>query len=78
MLIAAPIGALFAAPGLVGAAAVSSGLATLGGGSLAAGGLGMAGGTALIGGVGLATGATVGIGTASTVIHVLDKKETND
>lgn len=42
------IAVLFAAQGLVGAAAVSSGLATLGGGSIAAGGFGMAGGYAVI------------------------------
>lgn len=40
---------LFAAPGLFGAAAMSSGLATLGGGSLAAGGFGMLGGQVVIG-----------------------------
>jgi hypothetical protein len=41
-LVFAPfIAPLFAAPGLFGAAAVSNGLATLGGGSLAIGGMGM-------------------------------------
>jgi hypothetical protein len=40
---------LFAAKGLYGAAAISNGLATLGGGSLAAGGFGMAGGKMVIG-----------------------------
>lgn len=56
-LVFAPVIApLFAAPGLFGAAAVSNGLATLGGGNLLAGGMGMMGGTALVG----LTGATVG------------------
>ena len=45
--LAAPLigGAIGAAMGLSGAAAVSAGLAFLGGGAIAAGGLGMAGGT---------------------------------
>lgn len=47
----------FAAPGLFGASATSSGLAALGGGSLAAGGLGMAGGTTILGAGAVATGA---------------------
>lgn len=49
MVIAAPIIApMFATAGLAGAAATSSGLAVLGGGSLAAGGFGMVGGTAVL------------------------------
>ncbi len=40
---------LFAAPGLYGAAAMSSGLAALGGGSIAAGGFGMLGGQIVLG-----------------------------
>lgn len=43
------IAPLFAVPGLFGAAAISSGLATLGGGSIAAGGFGMLGGQVVIG-----------------------------
>ena len=43
--------------GMSGAAAVSAGMAAIGGGSLAAGGLGMAGGAAIIAGVGGAAGA---------------------
>lgn len=74
LLLANPIGALFAAPGLYGAAAVSSGLATLGGGSIAAGGLGMVGGTAVIGAVGAASG----IGVAAGTIEVLDRVNKDD
>jgi len=49
-LFAAPlIAPMFAAAGLFGAAAVSSGLATLGGGALSAGGFGMIGGTIVVG-----------------------------
>jgi hypothetical protein len=48
------IAPLVAGAGLFGAAATSSGLATLGGGSIASGGLGMIGGTAVVG-VGSAT-----------------------
>lgn len=43
------IAPLFAAPGLFGAAAMSSGLATLGGGAIAAGGFGMLGGQVVLG-----------------------------
>lgn len=60
VLFAGPIGAAFAGPGLFGAAAVSHGLAVLGGGSLVAGGMGMVGGTLLISTGGLITGATLG------------------
>lgn len=57
MMVFAPfIAPIFAAPGLAGAAAVSSGLAALGGGSLAIGGLGMAGGTMVLGTAGLLAG----------------------
>ena len=60
---------LFAAEGLKGAAAISSGLAALGGGAVAAGGFGMAGGWAvLIGGgslLGASVGSTVGLSIAS-------------
>lgn len=56
-------GAIGVQAGLQGAAAVSHGLAVLGGGSLASGGLGMAGGTAVVTaagtGLGAASGATV-------------------
>lgn len=69
------IAPLFAAGGLYGAAAVSSGLATLGGGSLAAGGLGMAGGATVIGvGAGVA-GALTGtlVGPETTVdVYIRD------
>ena len=66
--LAAPLigGAIGAAMGLSGAAAVSAGLAFLGGGAIAAGGLGMAGGTVvLIGG-----GAILGAGATSGLIHL--------
>lgn len=53
------IAPVFAAPGLFGAAAYTSGLAALGGGSLAAGGLGMAGGTALVAATSFAIGSTL-------------------
>ena len=56
---------VFAAPGLSGAALVSSGLAALGGGALAAGGLGMAGGTAVLVGGGSLLGASFGTGVGS-------------
>lgn len=59
-----------AAPGLTGAAAISSGLATLGGGAIAAGGTGMMGGTVVLvttGGIlGVAGGTTVGALAASS------------
>lgn len=58
---------VFAAPGLSGAALVSSGLAALGGGALAAGGLGMAGGTAVLVGGGSLLGASFGTGVGSIV-----------
>lgn len=48
LFLAPVIAPLFAAPGLFGAAAVSNGLATIGGGSLAAGGLGMMGGSTVL------------------------------
>ncbi len=64
------IAAFFAAEGLYGAAAVSSGLAALGGGAIAVGGFGMAGGMAvLVGGgvlLGLGAGGSVGMAIAST------------
>jgi len=53
---------LFAAPGLSGAAAVTSGLATLGGGAIAAGGFGMAGGMAVV----IGGGALLGVGAGSS------------
>ncbi len=60
---------LFAASGLYGAAAFTSGLAALGGGAIAAGGLGMTGGIAmLVGGgilLGSGTGASIGFAIAS-------------
>lgn len=49
ILLAPIVAPLFAAPGLAGAAAMSSGLATLGGGSIAAGGFGMLGGQVVLG-----------------------------
>ncbi len=52
--------ALFAAEGLYGAAAISSGLAALGGGAVAAGGMGVAGGLAVLVGGGALLGAGVG------------------
>lgn len=58
---------LFAAPGLSGAALVSSGLAALGGGALAAGGFGMAGGTAVLVGGGSLLGASFGTGVGALV-----------
>lgn len=62
--------AFFAASGLYGAAAVSSGLAALGGGAIAAGGFGMAGGMAVLVGGGLllggGAGATLTMTLAST------------
>lgn len=73
MLIVATAGTsmipLFAASGLYGAAAFTSGLAALGGGAVAAGGLGMTGGIAmLVGGgilLGSGTGASIGFAIAS-------------
>lgn len=61
-----PIAAFFAAPGLYGAAAISSGLAALGGGAIAAGGFGVAGGMAVLigGGVLLGTGAGASVSMA--------------
>lgn len=73
LLFAAPIGALFAAPGLFGAAAVSSGLAFLGGGSIISGGLGMAGGTAVIGAVGTAAG----VGVTAGIVEIADAVKRN-
>jgi hypothetical protein len=59
-IIFAPIIApMFAAQGLYGAAALSNGLATIGGGSLAAGGAGMIGGKIIVGSIGLILGTTV-------------------
>lgn len=65
-------GAIGSFQGLSGAAAVSSGLATLGGGSLAAGGLGMAGGTLVVtaGGSALAGG----LGASVMSAYVSDDK----
>lgn len=70
LLCAAPIGTLFAAPGLVGAAAVSNGLAVLGGGSIAAGGMGITGGTAVIGSVGGTIGASIGAGIGTAIEEI--------
>lgn len=69
-LLAAPavggaIGASVLGGGLSGAAAVSHGLAILGGGSIAAGGLGMAGGTAVVTTVGGGVGGAMGALTTS-------------
>jgi len=56
IVLAPVIAPLFAAPGLFGAAAVSNGLATIGGGSILSGGAGMLGGQVIIG----LSGATLG------------------
>jgi hypothetical protein len=55
-------GTTAAGGGLAGAAAVSSGLANLGGGAIVAGGAGMQGGLAVLGYAGAATGAAAGAG----------------
>lgn len=55
--------------GLSGAAAVSHGLAVVGGGSLAAGGMGMAGGTAVITAVGAGLGGALGAATTSAYVR---------
>ncbi len=55
-----PIAGAAAAPGLYGAAAVSSGLAVLGGGAIAAGGFGVAGGISVIVGGGALLGSVSG------------------
>lgn len=55
--------------GLSGAAAVSHGLAMVGGGSLAAGGMGMAGGTAVITAVGAGLGGALGAATTSAYVR---------
>ena len=57
-----PIAAIFAAPGLYGAAAFSSGMAALGGGAIAAGGFGIAGGIAVLTGGALVLGGSAGLG----------------
>lgn len=62
------IGGSFMGGGLSGAAAVSHGLALLGGGSLAAGGLGMAGGTAVIAVAGAAMGTALGSQLAAAYV----------
>lgn len=72
-LVAAPaIGGVLGASALggelTGAAAVSHGLAMLGGGSIASGGLGMAGGTAVIVASGAGVGTYLGASTASAYI----------
>ena len=54
---------------LSGAAAVSHGLAMLGGGSIAAGGLGMAGGTVVITAVGAGLGGALGASTTSAYVR---------
>lgn len=63
------IAPFFAAAGLTGAAAVSSGLAALGGGAIAAGGFGMAGGLAVLVGGGALLGGTAGSGIAMTLVE---------
>jgi hypothetical protein len=66
ILFAGPLGAALAGPGLFGAAAVSHGLAVLGGGSLAAGGFGVAGGTTLLSTAGCMLGTSLaGLGTCT-------------
>lgn len=62
------IGGSFIGGGLSGAAAVSHGLALLGGGSLAAGGFGMAGGTAVIAVAGAALGTALGTELATSYV----------
>ena len=61
------IAALFASPGLYGAAAINSGLAALGGGAIAAGGFGMAGGMAVLVGGGMLIGSGAGASVAMTI-----------
>lgn len=56
------IAPFFAAPGLVGIAAINSGLAALGGGAIAAGGFGIVGGIAAIVGGGALIGGGLGAG----------------
>ena len=73
-LVAAPaiggaIGASAIGGGLSGAAAVSHGLAMVGGGALAAGGMGMAGGTAVITVVGAGLGGALGAATTSAYVR---------
>lgn len=63
---------LFAAPGLSGAAAVTSGLATLGGGAIAAGGFGMAGGMAVV----IGGGTLLGVGAGSSAGLMIAKMST--
>lgn len=62
------IGASALGGSLSGAAAVSHGLAMVGGGSLAAGGLGMAGGTVVITAVGGGLGGAMGAATTSAYV----------
>lgn len=62
------LGASALGGGLSGAAAVSHGLAMVGGGSLAAGGFGMVGGTAVITAVGAGLGGAMGAGVASSYL----------
>ena len=66
--IAGAIGSSVLGGSLSGAAAVSHGLAMIGGGSLAAGGLGMAGGTAVITAVGGGLGGAMGAATTSAYV----------
>lgn len=69
-VLAPEIALAFSAPGLYGAAAISSGLAALGGGAIAAGGAGMLGGITVLvttGGIlGVAGGAGIGALAASS------------
>lgn len=59
--------AMFAAEGLYGAAAISSGLAALGGGAVAAGGFGITGGIAVLVGGGVLLGSGAGASVAMTL-----------
>jgi pimeloyl-ACP methyl ester carboxylesterase len=67
--IGAAIGSSALGGELVGAAAVSHGLAMLGGGSLAAGGFGMAGGTVVVVAAGAALGGAGGLATSSAYLR---------
>lgn len=67
--LAGAIGGSALGGGLTGAAAVSHGLAMLGGGSLAAGGLGMAGGATVVTAVGGSLGSAMGAVTTSAYVR---------
>lgn len=66
--VGAAIGSSALGGSLSGAAAVSHGLAMLGGGSLAAGGMGMAGGAAVVAATGAALGGSLGLTTMAAYV----------